>query len=182
MSLDAATRDRMVTAIPSLRSFAYSLCRNRDRADDLVQETLARAIDRISTFEKGSNLEAWLFTILRNRFNTEYRKSKATVQDTDDMLAEMLATPPEQVGWGIANDLRAGLGTLSADQQQALFLVGASGLSYDEAAVVVGCNVGTIKSRVHRARLTLAAFMSDEGMPVSVRAVAADRTRARKAA
>jgi RNA polymerase sigma-70 factor (ECF subfamily) len=152
----------MLQVIPSLRSFAQSLCRNRDRADDLVQETLLRAIAGIATFEKGSNLEAWLFTIMRNSFNNEYRKAKRMVQDEDDRLAETLSTPPEQVGWGIARDLRAALEILSSDQRQALWLVGAAGLSYDEAAAMAGCQEGTIKSRVHRARITLAAFMSED--------------------
>jgi RNA polymerase sigma-70 factor (ECF subfamily) len=171
MSLDPALQDRMLNAIPSLRAFASSLCRNRDRADDLVQETLLRAIDGIGTFHKGSNLEAWLFTIMRNNFNNEYRKSKRWVQDQDGWLAETLATPPEQVGWGVGKDLRAGLAMLSPEQQQALLLVGAAGSSYDEAAAIAGCQAGTIKSRVHRARATLAAFMSGEGMPKTARPV-----------
>ena len=162
MSLDAATEDRMVRAIPALRGFAYSLCHNRDTADDLVQETLARAIASIASFRPGSNLEAWLFTILRNRFNTEYRKSKRAAQELDDQIAETLATPPEQLGWGIASDLRAGLGKLAPDQRRALFLVGASGLSYEEAAEITGWHVGTIKSRVHRARIVLAELMAGE--------------------
>jgi RNA polymerase sigma-70 factor (ECF subfamily) len=181
MSLDAATQDRMLRAIPSLRAFARSLCRNRDHADDLVQETLLRAIDRISTFEKGSNLEAWLFTIMRNRFNSDYRTSKRMVQDTDNRLAETLAVPPAQTGWIVARDLRAGLGKLPVPQQQALFLVGASALSYDEAAAIAGCHVGTMKSRVNRARTTLAAFMSDEEASQAER-MASARSRGRRAA
>jgi RNA polymerase sigma-70 factor (ECF subfamily) len=179
MSLDPVTRDRMVKAIPGLHAFACSLCRNRDRADDLVQETLLRAIDRIDTFNKGTNLEAWLFTIMRNNFNTQYRNSKRIVQDQDGRFAETLSVPPEQVGWGIGRDLRAGFGMLPRAQQQALFLVGATGLSYDEAAATAGCEVGTVKSRVHRARLTLAAFMSGETTP---KRTASDRARSRKAA
>jgi RNA polymerase sigma-70 factor (ECF subfamily) len=163
----------MLNAIPSLRAFASSLCRNRDRADDLVQETLLRAIDGIETFHKGSNLEAWLFTIMRNNFNNEYRKSKRWVQDHDDWLAETIAIPPGQVGWGIAKDLRAGLAVLSPEQQQAIVLVGAAGMSYDQVAEIAGCRAGTIKSRVHRARLTLAAFMSGDDMPKTGRTTSA---------
>src|SRR5262249_17342498 len=124
MSFDSALQDRMVKAIAGLRAFACSLCRNRDRADDLLQETLVRAISGIHTFDEDSNLEAWLCTIMRNSFNNQYRRSKWTVQDEDDRLAATLSVPPEQIGWGIARDLRAGLGRLSSDQQQALFLVG----------------------------------------------------------
>jgi RNA polymerase sigma-70 factor (ECF subfamily) len=171
----------MLRVIPSLSSFAQSLCRNRDRADDLVQETLLRAIAGIATFEKGSNLEAWLFTIMRNSFNNEYRKAKRMVQDEDNRIAETLSTPPEQVGWAIARDLRAALENLSPDQRQAVWLVGASGLSYDEAAAVAGCHEGTIKSRVHRARITLAAFMAEE-LPTNARRTASGHPRAREAA
>jgi len=181
MSLDPALQNRMLKAIPALRAFAASLCRNRDRADDLVQETLLRAISGIATFDTGSNLEAWLFTIMRNSFNNEYRRSKRMVQDIDDRLAETLAVPAGQVGWGIAQDLRAGLGTLSPDQQQALYLVGAAGLSYDEAAERTGCHAGTIKSRVSRARSSLAAFMAGDDRSMSRRSLA-DHARARRAA
>jgi RNA polymerase sigma-70 factor, ECF subfamily len=166
MSFDSALQDRMVKAIPGLRAFARSLCRNRDRADDLLQETLVRAIAGIHTFDQGSNLEAWLCTIMRNSFNNEYSRSKRTVQDEDDRLAETLSVPPEQIGWGIARDLRAGLGRLSPDQQQALYLVGAAGLSYEEAAEKMGCQPGTIKSRVSRARTMLAAFMGEDGVDI----------------
>jgi RNA polymerase sigma-70 factor (ECF subfamily) len=180
MSLDPGLQDRMLKAIPSLRAFACSLCRNRDRADDLLQETLLRAIDRISTFQAGSNLEAWLFTIMRNMFNTEYRKSKRMVQDEDGRLAETLSAPPEQIGWAIARDFRAGFVKLSRDQQQALFLIGAEGLSYDEVAVMAGCETGTVKSRVHRARMELAAFMS--GDDVSKASKTSERSSGRRAA
>lgn len=162
MSLDPTTGCAIVQAIPSLRAFAISLCRNRDRADDLVQETLTRAIARIDTFTKGTNLEAWLTTILRNGFYNECQKSGRMWQGLDEVRAEVPAIPPDQVGWGIAEDLRAGFGALSHAHRQALFLVGASGLSYEEAALVAGCEVGTMKSRVNRARRNLAAFMSGD--------------------
>ena len=166
MSFNSALQDRMVKAIPGMRAFACSLCRNRDHADDLLQETLLRAITGIHTFDQGSNFEAWLCTIMRNSFKNEYRRSKRTVQDEDDRLAATLSVPPEQFGWGIARDLRAGLGRLSPDQQQALFLVGAAGLSYEEAAEKMGCPPGTIKSRVSRARTMLAAFMGEDGVDI----------------
>jgi len=180
MSLDPALQNRLLNAIPALRGFATSLCRNRDRADDLTQETLLRAIAGIDTFENGS--EAWLFTIMRNNFNNEYRRSRRLVQDEDGRLAETLSIPPEQIGWGIARDLRTGLGRLSPDQRQALVLVGAEGLSYDEAAEMTGCQAGTIKSRVSRARTMLAAFMSGEDGATSGRPSLSDHSRGRKAA
>ena len=180
MSLDPSLQDRLLKAIPSLRAFACSLCRNRDRADDLLQDTLLRAIDRISTFEKSSNLNAWLFTIMRNNFNNDYRKSKRMIQDEDDRLAETLSMPPEQIGWAIARDFRTGFGRLSRDQQQALLLIGAEGLSYAQAARMAGCETGTIKSRVHRARMALAAYMSGEEIAKAGRA--SDESRGQRAA
>jgi RNA polymerase sigma-70 factor (ECF subfamily) len=160
MIRDATVDGAMVRAIPGLRAFAVSLCRNRDRADELVQETLTRAISRISTFEKGTNLDAWLFTILRNSFYNDCRRSKRAGLDIDGHEAQSISLPLDQHGWDIAEDLRVGLDKLSSAHRQALFLVGASGLSYDEAAEIAGCEVGTMKSRVFRARRILAAEMS----------------------
>src|SRR5262245_5527110 len=110
----------IVQAIPSLRAFAISLCRNRDRADDLVQETLTRAIAHIDTFQEGSNLQAWLTTILRNGFYTECRRLRQARQVMDEAHPEAFAIPPDQVGWGIAKDLRAGFDALSRAHRQAL--------------------------------------------------------------
>jgi len=163
VTLDAPVENAIVKSLPALRGFAISLCRNRDRADELVQETVRRAIEHIDTFESGSNLDAWLITILRNHFYSECRKSKWVEEDIDGRRASSMEIPPDQVGWDVAEDLRAGLGRLSRIHQQALFLVGASGLSYREAAEVAGCDIGTMKSRVSRARRILAALMSGKG-------------------
>lgn len=163
MIRDATVDGAMVRAIPGLRAFAVSLCRNRDRADELVQETLTRAISRISTFEKGTNLDAWLFTILRNSFYNDCRKPRRTWDGLDTEHAQSITVPLDQHGWDVAEDLRAGLDKLSSAHRQALSLVGASGLSYDEAAAIAHCEVGTMKSRVFRARKMLAAHMSAEG-------------------
>lgn len=166
MIRDATVDNAMVRAIPGLRAFAVSLCRNRDRADELVQETLTRAISRISTFEQGTNLDAWLFTILRNSFYNDCRRSRRSGDGLDSEHAQAITVPLDQHGWDIAEDLRSGLERLSSAHRQALFLVGASGLSYDEAAEIARCEVGTMKSRVFRARKMLAAYMSTgaEGM------------------
>jgi RNA polymerase sigma-70 factor, ECF subfamily len=152
----------ILRSMPDLRAYALSLCRNGDRADDLLQETLTRAVAHIDMFQDGTNLEAWLFTIMRNSFYNEYRKSKWVEPYPDERFAESIAVLPDQVGWCFAADLRAGLETLSSDHREALFLVGASGMSYEAAAAVAGCRVGTMKSRVNRARRLLAAFMSGE--------------------
>jgi RNA polymerase sigma-70 factor, ECF subfamily len=160
MRLDDKTQAAVLKAIPSLRAFAVSLCRSSDLADDLVQETLLRAITYIETFRPGSNLEAWLFTILRNNFITECRRRKPWVEDVDDKLAETLTVLPEQVGWSIGEDLRQGMRKLSPQHRQALALIGELGLSYEEAAEICDCEVGTMKSRVHRARSELASHLS----------------------
>ena len=162
MSLDPRTQAAMLSAVPTLRQFAISLCRNADRADDLVQDTLVRAIAHIDSFRPGTNLDAWLVTILRNRFFSVCREQNRTVQDVDGTYAESLESVPEQVGWSIAKDLRESLQKLEPNQRQALILVGGSGLSYEEAAVICKCEVGTVKSRVHRARIELASLMSGE--------------------
>src|SRR6476619_5858403 len=98
MPMDESVRDAVLTAVPSLRAFAISLCGNVDRADDLVQETLLRALANIDSFEPGSNMPAWLFTILRNLFRSEYRKRRREVEDADGTYAQSLKSQPEQSG------------------------------------------------------------------------------------
>jgi len=160
MTLDPTIRDDMLAAVPNLRAFAYSLSGSVDRADDLVQETLMRAIAKIDHFTPGTNLNAWLFTILRNYFRSEFRKQRREVEDVDGKHADRLVSQPEQVGRVEFEEFRAALGTLPDNQREALILVGASGFSYDEAAEICGCAVGTVKSRVNRARSRLAQMMS----------------------
>ncbi|MBN9048099.1 MAG: sigma-70 family RNA polymerase sigma factor [Rhizobiales bacterium] len=158
--MDPAVRQAVLNAIPSLRAFAISLCGNVDRADDLVQETMLRALANIHSFQPGTNMSAWLFTILRNHFRSEYRKRRREVEDTDGSYAESLKSHPEQQGHVEFNEFREALAKLPPDQREALILVGASGFSYEEAANICGCAVGTIKSRVNRARTRLAELMS----------------------
>jgi RNA polymerase sigma-70 factor, ECF subfamily len=162
MKLDPSLRDAVLAAVPSLRAFAISLSGNVDRADDLVQETLLRALVNIDSFSPGTNLSAWLFTILRNLFRSEYRKRRREVEDTDGSYAESLKSQPEQEGRVEFQEFRTALAKLPADQREALILVGASGFSYEEAAGICECAVGTIKSRVNRARTRLAELMSIE--------------------
>jgi len=162
MTLEAPVRETVLAAVPSLRAFAISLCGNVDRADDLVQETLLRALANIDSFQPGTNMSAWLFTILRNLFRSEYRKRRREVEDTDGSYAETLRSQPEQSSRLEFQEFRTALGKLPADQREALILVGASGFSYEEAADICGCAVGTIKSRVNRARTRLAQLLSIE--------------------
>jgi RNA polymerase sigma-70 factor (ECF subfamily) len=150
----------LLAVIPNLRAFAVSLCGNLDRADDLVQETLVKAWSNIGTFVEGTNLRAWLFTILRNIYYSEYRKRRREVADPEGAFAAKLATAPAQSGHMDLLDFRAALQQLPSDQREALILIGASGLSYEEAAGVCGCAIGTMKSRVNRARSRLAEMLS----------------------
>src|SRR5437899_8176725 len=163
MKLDPSMRDAMLTAVPGLRAFAISLSGNVDRADDLVQETLLRAIANINSFEPGTNMSAWLFTILRNLFRSEYRKRRREVEDGDGRYADSLKSHPEQPGRVEFEELRTALAKLPPDQREALILVGASGFSYEEAAAICDCAVGTIKSRVNRARTRLSDLLSIDG-------------------
>ncbi|KAB2883115.1 MAG: sigma-70 family RNA polymerase sigma factor [Pseudorhodoplanes sp.] len=182
MKLDPALRDQILSAVPSLRAFAISLSGNVDRADDLVQETMLRALANIHSFQPGTNMNAWLFTILRNLFRSEYRKRKREVEDTDGRFAEQLKSHPEQLGRIEFEEFRNALAHLPDEQREALILVGASGFSYEEAASICGCAVGTIKSRVNRARNRLARLLSvdsvDEfGPDTATRAVLAGNDR-----
>jgi RNA polymerase sigma-70 factor (ECF subfamily) len=160
MKLDPSVREAILAAVPSLRAFAISLSGNVDRADDLVQETMLRALANIHSFQPGTNMSAWLFTILRNLFRSEYRKRRREVEDTDGSFAEGLKSHPEQLGRVEFQEFRAALSQLPAEQREALILVGASGFSYEEAADICECAVGTIKSRVNRARSRLAKLLS----------------------
>jgi len=157
--MDESVRKAVLGAVPSLRAFAISLSGNVDRADDLVQETLLRALANIDSFQPGTNMSAWLFTILRNHFRSEYRKRRREVEDADGRYAETLKSQPEQYGQVEFREFREALNQLPQDQREALILVGASGFSYEEAANICGCAVGTIKSRVNRARTRLAELM-----------------------
>ena len=163
MTIDDDVRNAVLAAVPSLRAFAISLSGNVDRADDLVQETLLRALANIHSFQPGTNMPAWLFTILRNLFRSEYRKRRREVEDATGMYADSLKSQPEQMGRIEFEELREALAKLAPDQREAVILVGASGFSYEETAAICGCAIGTVKSRVNRARARLAELMSIEG-------------------
>ena len=166
-------RHGILAAIPSLRAFAISLGGNSHTADDLVQETIVRALAHLDSFEPGTNLKGWLFTILRNHFHTLYRNRRREVEDPDGIHALMLTAPPEQDGHVNFEDLKVALVRLTVEQREALLLVAAEGVSYDEAAAICGTRPGTIKSRVNRARNRLAEMMGYD------RAVDAPRSGAR---
>jgi len=157
--LSADLRADLLKAIPHLRAFAISLTGNVDQADDLVQEAIVRGLDHLHSFTPGTNLQAWLFTILRNQFHTSFRRRKREVEDPDGTMAALLSTPPEQHGRLDFEDFRAALARLSFEQREVLLLIGAEGLSYEEAAQICGTKIGTIKSRMNRARARLAELL-----------------------
>jgi RNA polymerase sigma-70 factor, ECF subfamily len=149
----------LIKALPNLRAFAVSLCGNVERADDLVQETMLKAFKNIDSFEEGTNLKAWLFTILRNTYFSDRRRLKREVEDADGIHASRMAVHPEQDGHMAMRELQDALKLLPDDQREALILVCAAGMSYEEAAEISGCAIGTIKSRVNRARAKLSELM-----------------------
>ncbi len=157
------TKEDLLALIPNLRAFAISLCGHHERADDLVQETLLKAWGHLDSFQEGTNLRAWLFTILRNSYFSEMRKRRREVEDSDGKKAASLSVAPAQQGHVDMQDFRKALDLLPPDQREALVLVGAAGMSYEEAAEIAHCAVGTIKSRVNRARIKLANLLGIDG-------------------
>jgi RNA polymerase sigma-70 factor (ECF subfamily) len=168
-SPDPATvewRDAVIALLPQLRAFAWSLSRNAADADDLVQDTLIKAWTHKDKFEDkveaGANLRAWLFTILRNTYYTAVLKRRREVADEDGKHAARLSAAPTQE-WSVAmKAMQAALQRLPPEHREALILVGAAGLTYEEAAEICGCALGTIKSRVNRARARLLRIMEAE--------------------
>lgn len=172
-------REELIAAIPSLRAFAISLCGRTDQADDLVQDTLVKAWSNIESYTPGTNLRAWLFTILRNSFYSHLRKRRREVEDVDGVHSGALFVEASQSEHIRMREFRHALGLLPEDQREALVLVGAAGYSYEETAEICGCAVGTIKSRVNRARRKLASLLDEDvgeergGAPVVVEELAA---------
>lgn len=158
-------KDDLVKALPLLRAFARSLTGDRDRADDLVQETIARALANRDKFREGTNLNAWLVTILRNHFYSEGRKRRREVEDADGSYAARLADVPAQDGRLDMADFARALQVLPDEQREALILVGASGFSYEEVSEICGVRVGTVKSRVSRARSRLQELLDGSNLP-----------------
>lgn len=163
-------REELTEHLGSLRAFAISLTRNVATADDLVQDTLIKAWTNIDKFEPGSNMRAWLFTILRNTFYSLRRKRKREVEDVDGIFADAMSSKPDHDGRLNMRDFNTAFAKLPDSQREALVLVGAGGFSYEEAAATCGVAVGTIKSRVGRARARLAVLLDlsdDEAMEMT---------------
>jgi len=154
-------RLHLLAAIPKLRAFALSLAAHSDYADDLVQETLMKAWNHQNSFQEGTNIKAWLFTILRNEYFSQLRKRRREVEDADGDYAGSVVTPGGQESQLDMADLRIALQQLPDDQREAVVLVGASGFSYQEVAEICHVPVGTVKSRVNRARTKLALLLGN---------------------
>jgi RNA polymerase sigma-70 factor (ECF subfamily) len=149
----------MAEALPALRRFARSLCRQGDMADDLVQETMIRAWASRHTFLPGSKFRPWLFTILRNQFYTTMRKRNRLVPWEPEAAERILVQEPEQEARLHLDDVAGALAQLPASQREMLVLIAGAGLSYEEAAVVADCKIGTVKSRINRGRAAIRAII-----------------------
>ncbi len=152
-------RDELPVHLPALRAFAISLTRNMAAADDLVQDTIVKAWSNIDKFTPGTDLRAWLFTILRNTFFSDRRKRKREVADPDGLHAQSLFEKPHHDGRLAFADFSRAFDELSPEHREVLILVGANGYSCEEAAEMMGVAVGTVKSRTSRARARLAQLL-----------------------
>ncbi|MFO6465887.1 RNA polymerase sigma factor [Jannaschia sp. KMU-145] len=152
-------REELVEHLPAMRAFAVSLTRNAALADDMVQDSLVKAWSNLDKFQPGTNMRAWLFTILRNTYYSNRRKAKREVPDTDGAITASLSRKPDHDGRLNMMDFEVAFAKLPEEQREALVLVGASGFAYEEAAATCGVAVGTIKSRVNRGRAKLVELM-----------------------
>ena len=152
-------------AIPALRRYAWALLRDRNAADDLVQDTLLRALDRIDTVEPGADPRAWLFTIMHNLNVSHWRRARVRADIAVEKADADMATPPPQQASAELRDVLRGLELLPEEQRQILRLVAVEGMSYGEAARILGLPIGTVMSRLSRARDRLGAFMDGRERP-----------------
>jgi len=163
LAADQLFRDQLVALIPSLRSFARGLCGWRDMADDLAQDAMVRGWAARASFTPGTNFRAWMFMILRNQFYTTIRKNKRMTSWDPEVAERVLVEAPSQQSAIHVADVARALQKLPAEQREVLLLVGANGVSYEEAADIIGCAIGTIKSRLARGRKALALLI--DGAP-----------------
>lgn len=148
-------REEIVALIPALRAFAWTFCSNPEDADDLVQETLVRAINSFDQYSEGTRLKSWLFTIMRNTFSTRYRKRERESIGIPQGMLDNLTTPATQE-WSVhAREVYAALMRIPLQYRNVLILVVLMNESYEDVAKIYGCKVGTIKSRMNRARQRL---------------------------
>lgn len=160
----ARFREELLGEIKNLRAFAVSLSGSVSLADDLVQESFLRAWSNSEKFQPGTSLRAWLFTILRNLYYSNYRKHAREVQDSDGLYSRRLTVSGDQESHLDLEDFRRVFTMLPAEQREVLMLIGASGLSYEEAATICGVGIGTIKSRLSRARSKLVELLGRDDL------------------
>ncbi|MGH7023080.1 MAG: sigma-70 family RNA polymerase sigma factor [Caulobacteraceae bacterium] len=156
---DDEFRRALVALIPQLRAFARTLAGDPTAADDLAQDAMMKAWDARASFELGTNMKAWTFMILRNQFYSEKRRSWRQAQLDQEAAERTLVAVDDPSAPVALDELRLGLGRLPPEQREALVLVGAGGFAYEEAAEICGCAVGTVKSRVSRARRALQSIL-----------------------
>ena len=156
---DEIFRDQLVAMIPQLRSFARGLCGWRDMADDLAQDTMTRAWSARASYTPGTNFRAWMFMIMRNQFYTSIRKSARMTSLDPEVAERTLVQMPEQQHHIHVEDVAKALQKLPYEQREVLLLIGANGVSYEEASEIIGCAIGTIKSRLARGRKALAVLI-----------------------
>ena len=164
---DAVFKQELAAMLPHLRAFGRSLTGNADLADDLVQETMLKAWKARASYIPGaSSMKSWAFVILRNCFLSQMRRRKFTAE-YDELAAERLLVAPDDQDDSLhLADVQRALLMLPVDQREALVLIGAGQLSYEEGAAICGCAVGTMKSRVSRARVALQAILDGSEMPL----------------
>lgn len=162
MPRSAGLQSEIVDLIPALRAFARTFHRNASDADDLVQETLAKALANLNQFDRGTRLKSWLFTIMRNTFCTKFHIAKREAPGNKKCISGEGIAPPSQE-WTIrAKELQQACDLLPEHYRVVLEYVVIEGRSYDDAAEKFGCAIGTVKSRVNRARQQLAARLDEE--------------------
>ena len=158
---DDAFKRELVQLIPHLRAFARTLCGEPASADDLAQDAMMKAWDARASFQMGTNMKAWTFMILRNQFYSEKRRSWRQTQLDQEAAERTLVAVDDPEAPVALDELRLGLAMLPAEQREALILVGAGGFAYEEAAEICDCAIGTVKSRVSRARRALHAVLEN---------------------
>jgi RNA polymerase sigma-70 factor (ECF subfamily) len=158
-AMEERFKRELVALIPHLRAFARTLIGDQASADDLAQDALMKAWDARASYQMGTNMKAWTFMILRNQFYSEKRRSWRQTQLDQDAAERTLVAVDDPQAPVALDELRLGLGMLPAEQREALILVGAGGFAYEEAAAICACAVGTVKSRVSRARRALQGIL-----------------------
>ena len=158
---DHVFKTELTALIPQMRAFARSLCRDATAADDLAQDALLKAWNNRASFEPGTNMKAWTFMILRNQFYSDKRRSWRSSQLDPEVAERTLEAASNPIASLELDEVRRALACLPDDQREALILIGAGGLSYEEVSEICGCAIGTIKSRVSRARDRLSTIIED---------------------